>query len=462
MRAALIAFASLVASPASALDVELDSDTSFQAYEVRAPGVGALMARRRLLSVLGARVTQRLGEADAEGRVVRLSVEARLRIDQDFGETCLVDRALCIAATDASEPATWQPLAADTRVDAPTLHAEVTGLALGLSARLGRQLVLDAIGFARFDGLELAIAPHHAIRVSTYGGWLVRATTIGGSDRSDPQGSLRLDVDPSRVPWAAPPAETWVVGAAVEGGAAPWLRGRIALRHAWEPGGQVISRVSLSASSVPLSILRIEATGVLDLLTTEVIDAHAALALGDEELGLRASVDRRVPRFDPGTIWAFFAAAPIGELRLAGHWRISPWLDVSLGLRGRRAELGQLAQGEDLDAGADGALRARIEGFRVDASGFVFSGSLGPLAGAELAVTRRFFDYLELAAIVTLWHFDDPLRQDSFGTVLSELLSARFRISPEASLYGELSHATSRTIGHRFRGIVALRIDTWR
>jgi hypothetical protein len=449
---------------ARALDVQLDTDTSFQAYEVRALGARAFVARRRLLSRLGVRLTHAFEEPDAEGRAVRVTAEAQLRLEQDFGETCLVDRALCVYALDPSDPGAWQPLAADTRLDVPLVWVEVSGLPLGTTARLGRHLVLDPIGFARVDGLRASVAPLRWLEIEALGGWLVRGTSLAATPRSDPQGSIRLDSD-REVPFADPPIDTWVVGAAVEGRAGRYLRARLAIRHMWEPGvaggtADVLSRVALAVSSTPLDGLTLSAHGVHDLLTDEVIDAAAEAAIGDRTLTVRLGADHHVPRFDPGTIWAWFAVAPIDQAYVGARW--APMDDLELGgsLRARRAELGQA--GEDVDAGLDAWLRTRWEGFRIGASGFVWSGSLGPLAGVSLDVARPLFGWLDLTLDVSIWHFDDPHRSDVYGTVVSETLGGVVRLSPETRLFLELMHASSRTAGHRFRGMLALRVDLWR
>jgi hypothetical protein len=458
-RAALVALVTLaVPRGAAAFDVELDTDTSFQVYEVRSQGARAFQARRRLFSRLGIRLSHAFTEPDAEGRVIRLNVDGQLRFDQDFGENCLVDAELCVRAVDASDPSVWQPLAADTVLDVPSLWAEVNGLPLGFTARAGRQLVLDTIGFARFDGVRAGAAPLRWVELEAYAGLLVRGTSIAGTSRSDPQGSIRLDTE-MRVPWAAPPSDTWVAGAAIAGNAGAPMRLRLAFRQMWDGDGDVVSRLSASVSSSPTEWLSISAYGVLDLLTVEIIDAVLEASAGDRTLTVRAAIEHHEPRFDPGTVWAWFYAAPVDRAELGVRWLASEYLELGGALRGRRTEL---AQSEDLDVGGEVYARAQWEGFRFGGSGFVWSGALGPLAGVALEVSRPFMPWLEVALDVSLWHFDDPSREDLYGAVVSESLSGTFRLSPETVVFLELTHAASRVVGHRFRGMLALRVDTWR
>ncbi|HJL20289.1 MAG TPA: hypothetical protein RMH99_31770 [Sandaracinaceae bacterium LLY-WYZ-13_1] len=460
---ALFALLMALAAPASAraFDVALDTDTSFQVYEVRSPGARAFMARRRLLSRLSVRLTHDLEEPDDEGRALRITAEAQLRLEQEFGSTCLVDADLCVNAVDADDPGAWQPLAADTVLDVPAVWGEISGLPLGTAVRVGRQLVLDPIGFVRFDGIRARVVPLRWIRVEAMAGRVVRGTSLAGTSRSDPQGSIRLD-SADRVPWAAPPVDTWVAGASVSGGPGRALQLRLSYRHMWEPDGDVLSRLGAAASSQPVDGLRIDASGVYDLLTDEVILASGRVAVGDDTLRGHAGIQRHVPRFDPGTIWAWFSVAPITQGDLGARWKVTDDLSLGGSLRTRHAELGDDGQDDDLDFGGDGWFRARWERFVFGASGFLWSGALGPLAGTSLHVERRLFGFVELALDVSVWHFDDPHRPDVYGTVLSEVLSARFRITPETLVFAELQHATSRRVGHRFRGVLAVRVDTWR
>jgi len=45
--------------------------------------------------------------------------------------------------------------------------------------------------------------------------------------------------------------------------------------------------------------------------------------LGDDTLRVHAGAQRHVPRFDPGTIWAWFAVAPLSQADLGARWRVS-------------------------------------------------------------------------------------------------------------------------------------------
>jgi hypothetical protein len=450
---------------ARALDVEVDADTSFVAYEVRTPGAIAFLARRRLVGNLGLRLVEVFGEPDPSGRVVRLSIAGRLRLDQNFGEDCLIGGDLCVRATDRSDLGGYQPLASNTGLDVPMLWAAIDGLPLGISARLGRQTIYDAIGFARFDGLQLRFAPVGWIAFEADGGALVRRTSFAGSSAFEPQGSIRLDlsgIDPTRVPWVDTARTTFLVGGSVRGGPGSYLQVGAAFRQLWDDDGAIVMRrLGLTATSDLHPLVRLEGIAVLDLLDTTIITALAAAEVHDDAFAVRLAYDRQVPRFDPGSIWAWFSTAPIDQLRLSGHYRFTPDLELGAGLRGRRAELGG-QHGDDLDVGVEGSLRTRVERVTIDAGGFGWSGSLGPVAGVSLDVARPIIPELALEAHLSVWHFDDPNREGSYGTVVSESLVGVATLTPQASILIELSHANNRVVGDRFRGLVTLSVETWR
>jgi hypothetical protein len=468
-------------SHARADDVRIESDSAFQAYEVRSPGTSVFQTRRRLVTTAGFGWAHALAdEPDDTGRTPRLTATVRLRLTQEFGDTCLVARALCVRATDPRDLAAFQPLARDTWIDVPTAYAEATGLPLGLEVRLGRQLHHDVMGMLRADAVRVRVEPWDTVALEALAGMLVRDTSLGGSPAFEPIGAPRLDVnvDPTRAPFIAAPITTPLVLAALELGRTPIVRARLAFREmrdlasadatgAHVEGGVLARRASLSLASQPLDALRLEADGVLDLLDTgplthRVIAARTGVSVRvSDAWRVAARVERQVPRFDPGSIWAYFVTAPIAEAQLDADWTANERLTFGAGLRGRRAELGG-QDGEDVDLGTEGRARARFGPLGVGGSMFVWSGDLGPMAGVLLDGTLRVDRTLQLEARVSVWHFDDANRPDLYGTTVSEVVGARWQVGDATSALVELEHAASRVVGHRFRAVLALRVEAWR
>ena len=90
----------LVAPPALADSVFVDADSTFVAYEIRSPGTTAFLSRRRFVQRVGTRYSTVLVSPDRAGASpIRLTSSIRLRLDQDFGDDCLIADELCYRAT---------------------------------------------------------------------------------------------------------------------------------------------------------------------------------------------------------------------------------------------------------------------------------------------------------------------------------------------------------------------------
>lgn len=446
-------------------DVRVDSDTVFQVYEVRSPGTAAFLARQRLVQTLAvswSRVLVEPEEVDAPRPLPRLSASLRLRLDQDFGDDCLVSRDLCHAATRPGDPAFYQPLADDTEVDATEAWVEVRELPLDARLRAGRQLHFSSIGLLRLDGGSARVEPLPWLAADAYGGALVRSTSIAGSDAFVPQGDprLELDVPPERVPWVDEPETTWVVGGTVEVGRSRWARVAAGFREMREEDGLVARRASLAAVSQPRDELRLETAAVWDVLSRRVVDAVAQIAA--EPLSgvvVRARVERHVPTFDGGTIWSYFDLVPVDEGRLGVTWGVTERLELGGAGRLRRARFGG---GDEHDVGVEGHLRTKVAGVRLQLAGFAWGGDLGPVAAVLLDASRPLAHRVRAEVRASVWHFDDPLRAGLYGTSIAEAGGVRFRLSDATTLSVALEHAHSRVVGHRFRGLVALSVEVWR
>jgi hypothetical protein len=457
---------------ARADDVAIDAETVLQAYEVRSPGTTAFVARRRLLQSVGFTWSRALAtRPDADGRTPRVGASARLRLTQELGDTCLVARDLCVRATNARDAAAYEPLARDTWVDVPTAFVEVDGLPIGLSVRAGRQLAWDVIGFVRLDGGRARLEPAPWLALEALGGLLVRDTTIGGSAAFELPGGPRFALPDDRArtqaPWIEEPPLSPVMHGALEVGVTEIVRGRLTYRQAWSEEGALYRRAALSLASTPLRALRLDAHGVLDALDGAVIAAMAGARVeASERATVAARVERNVPRFDPGTIWAYFSVAPVDEAQLDLTYRAGGDADLGateLGgaLRARRADLGP-GLPTDVDVGGEVRARARLPRLSLGGTAFLWSGSLGPMAGVLADARLRLLSDLDLEARLSVWHFEDDNRPALHGTIVSEVVGLRWQVGRETRLLVELEHAQSRVTGHRLRAVVALDVEVWR
>ncbi len=164
----------------------------------------------------------------------------------------------------------------------------------------------------------------------------------------------------------------------------------------------------------------------------------------------------------PERIWAYFDVVPVDEAWTRIDWQASSAVQLGGSVHGRRADLGQDAGGVETNTGVEGYGRVRFGAYHLGATAFAWGGTLAPLAGVNLEASRPLSTHLDLDAHASIWHFDDPLRQDYAGTSLSESLGFRLALSRSTKVTCELEHAYSPLVGNRFRGLATLSFEVWR
>ncbi|MEM9192976.1 MAG: hypothetical protein AAGF12_27625, partial [Myxococcota bacterium] len=266
---------------------------------------------------------------------------------------------------------------------------------------------------------------------------------------------------------------TAVVGASVEVGR-PVLRGRAEFRQLTESAGLVSRRGGVRLTSQPVEPLLLSAQSAFDLTDGTWIDGVVEVAVRPvESLRLSARAERHVPRFDFGSIWAYFDVAPVTEGRLGASFAPTTTSEVGAALRARHADLDDANLSgtdsenvadfaDEFDYGVEGFARFRALGFRVNLSASAWGGDLGPTASVLLDLRRPILRWLSAELRATVWHFADPLRENLYGVSISEAVGLRVRLSRSADIRGDLQHAFSRSVGHRVRGLLSLSIEVWR
>jgi hypothetical protein len=455
----------ILTAPAGAFgyDVQVTMDTEFRAYEVRSPTSTMFWARRRLVDSLGLRVVQPLSKRDKMGTGPRVQAQLSLRLYQEFGETCLVADDICVEATDPSESGSYQPLARDGQIDAPLAYVEANDLPFSARISAGRQLYWDRIGFTRFDGAGAGIDPWTWLHVGAFGGALVTNNSIGGSSAFVPQGVPRLKLDRQereRAPFVEPPINTWLVGATAEVGSIDMIRVGLSVRQLWEHKRIVQQRAGVGATSRPVEPLYFQSDAIWDLADLALIDAQVSAELRlNREIALRAEGQRHVPRFDQGTIWAYFEVAPVWEEKLGATWEVTSALEVGGAVCGRHTDF---ENKYEHDAGIEGNSSIHLGVTQLGFSGFAWTGDLGPVWGANLDGQRTLLSWFVINGRLSLWRIDNVLRSEIKGTSLSETVGIDLRITENTILSSEISHAYSRVVGNRFWVFALLHLGAWR
>ena len=285
-------------APTRAEDVHFESRTDFQAYEVYGPSAPAFLSRRRLVQNLGLTYADSLGK---EG-TTRWDLRARVRLDHEFGRSCLVAREYCLASTNSSQPDEYLFLTEDVRMDLPLASIGVLGLPGRSEARLGRQLLTLAHRMRRIDGLALSTTPISSLTLRAHAGFLPLARSLLGTETFAPVGALD---DPSRSAVADRPP-LWSLGAAIS------VRGPLGLtfdggaEEVGEPKGAVERSLYLGLGwrdgrNAAKALL------VWDPSREFVADARvqgSVALVEDQAIGVvsRAELVYHRPRFDLGTI----------------------------------------------------------------------------------------------------------------------------------------------------------------
>jgi hypothetical protein len=449
---------------ARALDAEVDSETTFRVYDVRSPASPVLWSRRRMIEQLDVALVQPLSAPDRRGEPVRAQGQLSLRLENDFGDTCfLQDATSCFDSTSRGSLGYYEPLARDGRIDLPQAYVELNGLGPGLRLRAGRQLHWDVVGFARIDGASARVEPARWLAFESVAGRLVRASSLAGTDAFAPQGLVYLELDdPTRVnpPHVLPPADTALAGGSFEVGVVEIARTSFTYRKLLDPHGTAQHSAGFGLVSQPVDPLRIDAHAVLDLISVQLVDAEVGARVFTTEATPRVVLRRQVPRFDAGSIWAYFDAAPVWEGSLGVLLQPAAGLELDLALNGRRTDLGPDVNGDDLGGAASVLLH--LPRTELSVSGFAWDGGLGSVWGTDLFASRRVVRWLVLELRFSVHRLDDPLREPIEGTSVSETLVARVPIGELSEFSAELSHAHSAPVGNRLQFLASLQLGAWR
>ena len=142
----------LSARDAAGYDARVDATFDAQYYSLSSPFGDPYIYRRRYTSTLGLELDDLQGERTRRGP--RLSFRSRLRVDGDFGQE--------YRERDPSSNG-YVPGLAQSPLDVMFAYVDGRGFVNGLfNFRLGRQYLIDALGYWSFDGALLeAMLPVH-------------------------------------------------------------------------------------------------------------------------------------------------------------------------------------------------------------------------------------------------------------------------------------------------------------
>lgn len=422
----------MFASPLRAWDVELDTKTTFDVHDIGSPRSGVLLRQRRLYQgvTLGA-YSRVFGREESP----LVSVVGALALSHDFGESCVLDSGACYTATASSDPFRHDVFGDGSILELPYLWLDVSALPGGVSFRLGRQLRWDPVGPLRFDGAAAQYRPYEWLKLEFYGGLRTTRTSLLGDD--DPGRTVdRVRDDLLAAEHAGhfaareELAPVFGVGATLGG---PSLLLGATFRSQWNGRDLHEQLVGLRVHRQWSQTLSTGASGVLDALRPQRPDVGAQVEWAGPLTPARVTLryDRRVPRFDPSSIWAYFEVAPVHAVSASTRVPLGSTLtlDARAGL-----QVFEMTQGEVLES--DSELGATLDWrmTRTHASWFLETGELGLRTGGKLGVAARYGDLLRARVVATVWHLDSSPMTSIAGLGTTATVSAGWSIASGINL----------------------------
>lgn len=481
--------------PAAAADATAYASSELQLYSVPNPYGTRELRRRRYTQTLGLTVADVLERGDAGGPAVTFS--SRLRLDADLGQPS--------ALRDPTRADEFVPGMSLAPVDVQYAYFDVRRLGgEALSVRVGRQYLVDPLGWWSFDGARLRVDTPAPIALLAFGGAEQRdgipllATsrfTADGVFRGSRR-DLELNQWPSYLD-ARRVAPAFGFGAASH--ELGWLDAEVVYRRVEErdaafvtifpetPGalGVITSRrVATERLAGALRLSRAELGALAGRLAYDFIvgrwHEHAASLswFVGEPVTLSIGYEHSLPSFDGDSIFNWFATSPVTTAEVAADLHVRPRLSLSprVGLRA----YGDPRAGGEADPATTSADPPPTEAAASDAFGslavvhhwaagsvtFDTAGDGGPdghRLGTGAEVEQTFRDgFYDTVAGVSLhdWHDDQQPARDA--TSLSYLLGGGVHPANGARLGVEWEHTTNRLVGQRFRCLFTLRLEVGR
>jgi hypothetical protein len=479
---------------AFALEPEITSDTAAQFYDVRSPTGETVISRRRLTTTLGVSVYD-LYDTPGDPSGPSLTFRARMRYDADYGGSG--------AETD---PTSARLVPGFERGPIDLMYGYVEGrrfLKGYLGFKVGRQYVVDSLGWWSFDGGEVKVTTPFYFAAEVYGGLEQRGGMPLSTPRFEREGVWRGDrsgYDPSLYPSFQPNDIAPAYGAALESAGFTWLHGRVTYRRVYNTGASNTSEfangvkapVSYDGTRISQERLGYGFDGTLpsiggikgglayDLYNAKFGSIYASLdGYVTQKLTLSLDYDYYAPTFDADSIWNFFMAMPMNDLGLRASYDATDHLSFAGGARARAFSV-QTAAEENLTepTSPNGLAKANyypssgldmMGGGNLSARYRFGEGSIGARSNADFAKNgeRLGIDFygertLEtrflLSARTGVWQWDDKLRPDRDATSFQYVVGAGYKLWQRSLVFADFEHDMNRIAGQRFRAMLWLSL----
>jgi hypothetical protein len=478
---------------AAAFDAEVDASTAAQAYSLRSPFGSPVLYRQRVMQTLGLGVYNLLPEEKPGGP--QMFVKLRMRLDVDFG----LDSSETSFQRGDPNSRFVPGLQAQPPIDLMYGYVEGRRLFGGyFDFRLGRQYIVDSLGWWSFDGGLLRLNVPY-VKLELYGGMEQRGGLPLSTQRFERDGvwrGNRQDLDGSvfRMFQSAKTAPAY--GFAIESAGPYWLHGRFDYRKVFNRGtvvtnpfpdaaGQYATMSETRTSSERLGyafdatwaqVGGAKAGVVYDLYNALFGSYYGSLdAYVTKDITLSAEYDYYFPTFDGDSIWNWFSHSPITTATGRAGWQITDRLDVA-GTGGVRwwetdEDPGKVAVStvaSDPTASSPSKLmdvlgslygRYRWQTGQAGLRGVFETGDRGQRKGVDISGEKRFLGgKYSVMARGSIFDWDDNLRPERSATSVGYVLGGGWAPSSVANMMIQWEHNANQLVGQRYRVLALLNL----
>lgn len=473
-------------SVARAYEADVNATVDAQFYTLQSPYGDPVVRRRRYTQTLGVNVYGIQGDVSAGAP--QLSFRARMRMDADLGQN---DRERDPAAADRFSPGLEQ-----TPIDLMYAYLDGQNYLDGyFGFRIGRQYVMDALGFWSFDGALLRLTTPVFLGVEVFGGFEQRGGLPLSTPRWQAEGVYRGDrsnMDFDEWPSYLDESELApAYGFALESTGLHWLSTRLSYRKTINRDTVLISpyadagrgfltvtgdRVSSErlGYSARVSVARVGAISgnlTYDLYNQELNEYLALLDwYATSKLTIGGQYEYYLPTFDGDSIFNWFShngmTTATGRINLI----VTRGLDFSTsgGVRTFRTEGNSGTYRETADRTETGALHdvlGTLAGRYRWADGSVAlramgeSGERGHRTGADATITKSFDGgFYDALVIVSLYDWADALRPSRDATSVSYVLGGGVSPFERTRMGLEWEQSANRLVDQRYRLLATLEL----
>ena len=481
---------------ANAYQSEVDATLDAQFYSLQSPYGSPLIQARRYTQTLALNLYDL--QTDRAPLGPQLTFKSRLRLDTDFGQR---------PEERNPDSGSYVPGLAEAPLD--VMYAYLDGqryLGGYLGFRLGRQYVVDTLGFWSFDGADVLVTTPAYVAFEVYAGFEQRGgLPMLSTSRFEGDGVSRGDR--SGLSYGQSPSflqESKLApayGFAVESTGVQFLHSRFTYRKVinrdavlvspfLDNGGGLRYALGDRTSSERLGYsLRADksdlgaATGsvVYDLYNQRVSQYDAALDwYASDRVVFGGNLEYFLPTFEADSIFNWFAHRGTTSLTARADVVFSRQFEIAAsgGTRMFATEgtthgyatttdpnLNQTGKTYDYFASLGG--RYRFPSGSLSVNSMAESGGAGHRYGGDVTGRKRFDGgYYDSLAVLSLYDWDDALRADrsatSFSYVLGGGISPNFMLFSRGRFGVEWDHTMNRLVGQSFRMLATLDFSVLR